>query len=164
MPQKQNPVGPSVLVALARQIIALAPLMTGAGLHRQQRDGAAWFTEWLTLPQLCLSTGKTLALALDLAARITPDAAAMAHALTDGAGTIFAEALTFALAETRPRPTAEAALKALCAEALQTGTDLRTLFTRDHPDLRWQARLAGRMLGLAPDEARTFAALTRAQT
>lgn len=157
MPQKQNPVGPSALVALSRQVMALAVLMTGAGAHRQQRDGAAWFTEWLTLPQLCISTGRALALAGDLAGRLRPDAAAMARGLDQDAGTIWAEALTFALAGTMPRPEAEAKVKALVAEALAQGTDLRRLAARDWPGLDLAAMEAGG-LGQAPAEAQAFAA------
>ena len=41
MPQKQNPVAPSAVVALARFVIGQAAILQGAGLHRQQRDGAA---------------------------------------------------------------------------------------------------------------------------
>jgi 3-carboxy-cis,cis-muconate cycloisomerase len=153
MPQKQNPVGPSVLVALARQVIGLSATLTGAGLHRQARDGAAWFTEWLTLPQMCISTGRALELAGDLATRVEPDPAAMARVLAADAGTIHAEALTFALAARMPRPEAEVAVKRLCAEALQTGTDLQALAARDWPDLS-----VPMAVGEAPAEARAFAA------
>lgn len=152
MPQKQNPVGPSVLVALARQVTGLAPVLTGAGMHRQMRDGAAWFTEWLTLPQMCMSTGRALALAGDLAGRIAPDPQAMTRVLEADAGTIHAEALTFALAETLPRPEAEAAVKALCAKALASGTPLLVLAAQDWPDLSVPLSL-----GEAPAEARAFA-------
>jgi 3-carboxy-cis,cis-muconate cycloisomerase len=152
MPQKQNPVGPSVLVALARHAAGLCATLTGAGLHRQARDGAAWFTEWMVLPQLCIGTGRALALSCDLAGRLEPDAAAMARVLQADAGTIHAEALTFALANRMPRPEAEAAVKRLCAEALATGTDLRALAARDWPGIG--VPLA---LGQAPAEARAFA-------
>lgn len=164
MPQKQNPVGPAVLVALARQAIGLAATLQGAALHRQNRDGAAWFTEWLTLPQMCVSTGRALALARDLMARITPDRDAMARGLADGGGLIHAEALTFALAEQMPRPEAQAEVKRLCRESEVTGTALIDLATRAFPDTDWAARLAGQRLGRAPDEARAFAsAVTGAQ-
>lgn len=157
MPQKQNPVGPSVLVALSRQIIGLAATLQGAALHRQQRDGAAWFTEWLTLPQICVSTGAALSRALDLAGKITPDAAAMARGLEDGLGLIHAETLSFALAETMPRPDAQALVKAMCAEAIASGTALPLLAQRDFPGTDWSARLtASAQLGQAPDEARAF--------
>ncbi|MFT4149310.1 MAG: adenylosuccinate lyase family protein [Paracoccaceae bacterium] len=155
MPQKQNPVGPSVLVALARQIIPLASAVQGAGLHRQQRDGAAWFVEWLTLPQLCISTGRALALATDLAGRLAPDAQAMARNLDDGSGLIHAEAYTFALARHMPRPEAQARIKALCAAAQKEGVALAALVARDFPGLDLSA--AGG-LGTAPAEARAFAA------
>ncbi len=161
MPQKQNPVGASALVALARQVIALSSLMTGAGLHRQQRDGAAWFTEWLTLPQLCVSTGRALALADDQARRLTPDAAAMARGLAQDGGTILAEALTFALSDRMPRTEAEAAVRTLCGEAMASGTDLRQLAARVWPGIDWDARLHQGMMGQAPAEARAFAARAR---
>lgn len=155
MPQKQNPVGPSVLVALARQVVALAGAMQGAGIHRQQRDGAAWFVEWLTLPQLCISTGRMLALAVELSDAIAPDAEAMARGLDDGGGLIHAEAFTFALARHIPRPEAQAKIKALCNEAMKTGTPLAGLVARDFPQI--DVSEAGG-LGAAPAEARAFAA------
>lgn len=157
MPQKQNPVGPSVLVALARQVAGLSATLQGAGLHRQQRDGAAWFTEWLTLPQAAISTSRALGLALQIAGKIAPDPAAMARNLTTDGGLIHAEALTFALAETMPRPEAQAAVKRLCREVAETGQPLATLVTRDFPGTDWAARLVLSGLGQAPVEARAFA-------
>lgn len=154
MPQKQNPVGPSVLIALARQAVALAGVLQGAGLHRQQRDGAAWFTEWLTLPQLCISTGAALSLAGRLADDIRPDAQAMARGLEGDGGLIHAEALSFALARHMPRPKAQAHIKALCDEVAQSGQPLRELIARDFPDMDMPQ---GADLGTAPDEARGFA-------
>lgn len=159
MPQKQNPVGPAVLVALSRQVAGLSATLTGAGVHRLQRDGAAWFTEWLTLPQMCISTGRALSLAVDLAGRLTPNPAAMARGLDEGAGTLYAEALTFALTETLTRPEAAAKVAELSKEALAMGIPLITLAARDFPGTDWTARLTGAtLMGKAPDEARAFAA------
>lgn len=158
MPHKQNPVGPSVLVALARQVAGLAATLDGAGVHRLQRDGAAWFTEWLTLPQMCISTGRALGLAADLAGRITPDAAAMEHGLAAGQGTLVAEALTFALAERLTRPEAAAKVAALSREAMAGGPPLLSLAARDFPDRNWAEELTGsKLMGDAPAEARAFA-------
>lgn len=158
MPQKQNPVGPSVLVALSRQSVALNGLMQGAATHQQQRDGAAWFTEWLTLPQLCVSTARALALAADLATRITPNPAAMARNMDDGTGLIHAEAFSFHLAAQMPREAAQAAIKALCNEARETGAVLAALVKRDHG----LALPTAALLGQAPAEARTFAQKAKA--
>ena len=157
MPQKQNPVGPSVLVALARHTAGLAATMQGAALHRQQRDGAAWFTEWLTLPQLCISTGRAMTLAIDLAGQLTPNPAAMAAGLAADGGLIMAEALTFALSAHMPRPEAAAAVKDLASQVRADQGDLSGLARARWPDL-----LVAPGLGTAPDEARAFAAIASA--
>lgn len=151
MPQKENPVGPSVLVALARTGLGIAGILQGAALHRQQRDGAAWFTEWLTLPYLCCLAGRALTLAGDLAGRLQPDREAMRRNMEAGGGLVHAEALSFALAALMPRPEAQAAIKALVREA--DGRSLPDLARERHAGLDW----TGPDLGQAPSEARAFA-------
>lgn len=158
MPQKQNPVAPSALVALARHVIGLAGLLQGAGLHRQQRDGAAWFTEWLTLPQLCIATGRMLSLSQEILSGLAPDPAAMARGLEADGGLAHAEALTFALAGRMPRPEAQAAVAALCREVHKTGLPLLRLVEQHFPGTDWDAHARARELGQAPAEARAFAA------
>lgn len=158
MPQKQNPVGPSAMVALARQITALNSVMQGAGLHREARDGAAWFSEWLTLPQLCLGMAAALTHAKRLAETVQPDPAAMRAALDRGQGLIHAEALSFRLAETLPRPEAQAEVKALCKRVIAEGTDLATLARTAFPDLPLDDVFdPAQQMGQAPDIARDFA-------
>jgi 3-carboxy-cis,cis-muconate cycloisomerase len=161
MPQKVNPVLPSLLVAIGRQMAGLDAVMQGAVIHRQSRDGAAWITEWLTLPQMCLLAGRALAVAEGLAATLRPLPDRLAAQIDDGLGLIHAEALTFALAATLPRPEAQAAVKALCREATETGTPLRKLAERDHPG-DWSAVFdPARRMGTAPADARAFAARVR---
>lgn len=162
MPQKQNPVAASALLALARQVIGLAGLVQGAALHRQQRDGAAWFSEWLSLPQLCISTSRMLSLANEIAESIVPDGAAMSRLLEDGQGLIHAEALTFALAGQMPRPEAMAAVKEMCREAMVSQTPLTELARLRFPGTDWAERLASGGLGQAPVEAMAFVARVRA--
>lgn len=161
MPQKQNPVAPSVLVALARQVAGLSATLSGAGLHRQERDGAAWFTEWLCLPQMCILTGAALARAEDLVAAITPQPQAMAENLSRDHGLIYAEAVSFALARHMPRPEADASVKALCDRARSDGGDLRDLARRDWPGLDWSG-LEGDATGQAGAMARAFSDTARA--
>lgn len=158
MPQKQNPVAPSALVALGRAVLGLSATLQGAGVHRQQRDGAAWFTEWLTLPQSCILTSRGLAIVADLVGRMEADAKAMRENLEAGGGLIHAEALTFALARRMPRPKAQEVVKALCREVERTGIPLPTLAAREWPDQDWMKVLSGDGLGQAPAEARAFAA------
>jgi 3-carboxy-cis,cis-muconate cycloisomerase len=162
MPQKQNPVGPSALVALARLALALNGAMQGAALHRQARDGAAWFSEWLVLPQLCMASGRGLTLAGEIAAGLSPLPDRMAAGLSGAAegapGLIHAEALSFALARHMPRPEAQAAVKALCDQARASGTPLPDLAAARWPALDLAHLLTPHaQLGTAPDEARAFA-------
>lgn len=155
MPQKQNPVAPSAIVALSRFVIGQASILQGAGLHREQRDGAAWFTEWLTLPQLCISLGRMLTLATECLANLRPNAQSMELHLQSANGSIYAEALTFALAADMPRPQAEAQVKVLLGAATGKGRNLLELALQAHPRLNPAAVIAS-SLGTAPSEARAF--------
>lgn len=163
MPQKQNPVAPSALVALSRHAIGLAGMITAAGLHRQSRDGAAWFGEWLCLPQLCITLARAMEIAENLAQTLTPLPGPMAALIEDPLGLIHAEALSFALADSLPRPQAQARVKALCAEASATQTALVSLVQRDFPGRDWPALLSpAQQMGEAPAIARRFATAARA--
>ena len=158
MPQKQNPVGASVLIALARHVQALNGAMQGAALHRQQRDGAAWFTEWLSLPPMLMGVAKSLSIAADLAETLDPQAARMAANLDDPLGLIHAEALSFTLAAHMPRPEAQSAVKTACKQALASATPLLTLLQAAFPGLPLTGATGPlTALGDAPAEARRFA-------
>lgn len=158
MPQKQNPVGASVLIALARHVQALNGAMQDAALHRQARDGAAWFIEWLSLPAMIMGVAKGLSVAADLAETLQPQTEVMAAAVNDPLGLIHAEALSFALAGHMPRPDAQAVVKAACKEAIANGTPLVSILERTHPGLGLaEVTDTARAMGDAPSEARAFA-------
>ena len=57
MPHKVNPVGAEVLVALARFAAGQAGTLHQALVAENERSGAAWTLEWLTLPPLVAATG-----------------------------------------------------------------------------------------------------------
>ena len=157
MPQKQNPVAPSALVALARQGTGLLSILHGSAVQQHQRDGAAWFSEWLCLPQITLGAASSARIGRDLCAGITPVEAAMTAALASGLDMINAEALSFALAETLPRPEAQAQVKTLCRESGATGRALSELVARDYPDLDSSHLFdPAAQLGAAPAEALRF--------
>lgn len=160
MPQKQNPVAPSAIIACAQTVRGLCGVLRGAAVHRFQRDGAAWFTEWMVLPQIVLGAAAAAQNAEQMAARITPQTDVMAHTLTRD-GLLFAETLTFALAETLPRPEAAAQVKALALEARNTGTALPDLAFGRFAELRFDLFDPDKALGTAPDEARAFAKAVR---
>ncbi|QOL81503.1 class-II fumarase/aspartase family protein [Pseudooceanicola spongiae] len=162
MPQKQNPVQPSVLLALARQVVGLNATMQNSGMPRQERDGAAWFTEWLTLPQLCLSAAAALETAQDMVPGLTPDGDAMLEVFTSSHGLLHAEALSFRLAATMPRPEAQEAVKALAKQVIATGTPLGDLARAAYPDLDLSGLFEpDQQMGDAPANARAFAGAVR---
>ena len=158
MPQKANPVGPSVLVALARTQVALDAGLQGAAIHRQQRDASAWMVEWLLLPQCVLGLVRALALGAEIARGMEPDAERMAALADDDLRLTDAEALTFALAGRMPRPEAQAEVKRLVGIARDEGTSLPEVATSRHPGLDFP----GTATGQAPREARAFADAVRA--
>jgi 3-carboxy-cis,cis-muconate cycloisomerase len=157
MPQKQNPVAPSVLKALALHTQGLHATLEGASLHRQQRDGAAWFTEWLTLPQLVLASCASMTHAQTLAESLQPDTKAMMDTLEATGGMVMAEALSFKLAETMPRPEAQAEAKTLATRARSEGKSLSEVTYAAYPELDPAMFDPTSAMGSAPTEARAFA-------
>ena len=158
MPQKQNPVRASLIVALAQQSVALAAVVQGAASHHQNRDGAAWFTEWLALPALCSATSAALRHALELAREISPDPSAMRRNLHANGGMVFAEAISFGLSRSMPRPEAQALVKKWCAEAAKGGEDILQCAKRQVPALDWDAVLGALSTGDSSQQAQDFAA------
>lgn len=163
MPQKQNPVGAGAIMALAAHVTALNSVLQGAAAHKQQRDGAAWISEWLTLPQLVLGTGAALVHAERLASDLSPNSKRMKANIESGQGMIFAEALSFALADHMPRPEAQNKTKELCTTALKTGKNLAQVAAEAYPEVELgEVFDMTAQLGAAPQEARAFAAAVRA--
>lgn len=159
MPQKQNPVAPSAMIALAHQATALKSVLQGAAIQKHQRDGAAWFSEWLCLPQIVLGAASAAQITKAFTASVTPNPETMMATLQGGLDMIHAESLSFALAAEMPRPDAQSATKTLCKEATTIGSPLRDLVARDYPHLDAATLFdAAQQLGQAPTEARRFAA------
>ncbi len=162
MPQKQNPVGPSVLVALARQATGANTTLQNASVHQYQRDGAAWFTEWLCLPQIVLSAASAARTARTVLEDIEPAPENMTAVFEQGLDLIHAEALSFALCSTMARPDAQAAVKTLCKTARETQTPLRFLVQKEWPDLDLSGVFdPAHQMGTAPADARRFAELVQ---
>jgi len=158
MPQKSNPVLPSLLVALARQTTALNSVIQGAIVHHQQRDGAAWFVEWLNIGQICMACARALTAAEDLARTLSPDAETMSANIDNGLGLIYAEALSFALAKTMPRADAQAAVKRLCQQVKSENIPLPKLAKMAWSELETaHLFMPSSQLGEAPQQARAFA-------
>lgn len=162
MPQKQNPIQPSTLVALGRMAVALNGVVQAAAMTRQQRDGAAWMTEWMSLPQLCMATAKATSISAGLTKNLRPIPTKMMANADDGRGLIYAEALSFALAKTMARPEAQAHVKAMCAQVQDGSGSLQELATAAFPDSEFGVVFDPKhQLGLAPQDAQNFAKAAR---
>jgi 3-carboxy-cis,cis-muconate cycloisomerase len=66
MPHKANPIGAELLVTLARYNAGLAGTLHQALVHENERSGAAWTLEWLTLPDMLITAGASLRISADL--------------------------------------------------------------------------------------------------
>jgi 3-carboxy-cis,cis-muconate cycloisomerase len=147
-----------LLAALASQTTALNSAIQGAVVHHQQRDGAAWFVEWMNIGQMCMACARALSVAETLASTMTPNEAEMAAHIDDGLGLIYAEALSFALTKSMPRPDAQAAVKRLCDQVKSEGIPLPELAASSWPDLEIANLFTPvQQLGEAPAQAYAFA-------
>lgn len=159
MPHKQNPVVAETIVSLSRVGAAMHALMLEAMAHREQRDGVAWALEGHALPTICMASARALALATSLAQELRPDPDAMLANLLGGGQLAFAEAISFELARTMPRPQAQAEVKRLCAEVRGGGGSLAELVERRYPHVDWRAATTpAAQLGDAPRQAAAFVA------
>jgi len=124
MPQKQNPVLAETLVTLARHAAGLLGTSHNAMIHGHERDGAAWASEWITLPQLAVTAGAALAHAGAILDTLTVDSARMMANLEASNGAVLAEAACFALSEHMPREEAYARVEQAARESVESGTHL----------------------------------------
>ena len=63
MAHKSNPVGAEILVSLARFNASLLSAAHHPLVHENERSGAAWTLEWLSLPQMAVAAGASLQIA-----------------------------------------------------------------------------------------------------
>lgn len=124
MPQKQNPVGPEALVALARYNAVQISALHHAALHNHERDGAAWAQEWLALPQMIVATAAALRHAQTIIDGIDPDTRRMRANIDASNGLMLAEAASFALTAHMPRAQAQALVKTAAGKAIQENRHL----------------------------------------
>ncbi|MEK9661728.1 MAG: 3-carboxy-cis,cis-muconate cycloisomerase [Alphaproteobacteria bacterium] len=124
LPQKANPVGSEVLVALARHNANALAAMHQVLVAEHERSGMAWSLEWLTLPGMVMAADATLAHAQRIVAELVVDADRMAANIEVSAGLVLAEAASFALAAHLPRVEAQALVKDAAAVAMAEGRHL----------------------------------------
>lgn len=135
MPQKRNPVAAEYIIAAARGVHALAPLMLAAMAQDHERATGPWQSEALALPQCFVLCEGATAHALAIAEGMTVDDARMRRNLDLGGGLIMAEAVSTALTPMLGRAAAHHALQRISDRAITEGRTLGEVL-RDDSEVR----------------------------
>jgi 3-carboxy-cis,cis-muconate cycloisomerase len=131
MPQKRNPIASEYVLAAARMVQALVPVMQGAMAADQERATGPWQAELLALPQAFVLTHGALRHARDLAEGMTIDADRMRQNLDVTHGLIMAEAVMMGLAPLLGRAAAHDAVHHACDVARDDGIGLAEALARE---------------------------------
>ena len=131
MPQKRNPIAAEYIIAAARGVQALVPLMLTAMAQDHERATGAWQSEALALPQCFVLCSGAMAHALAIAKGMTIDAARMRRNLELGRGLIMAEAVSTGLTPVMGRAAAHHALQLISDRAIAEGKTLGEVLRED---------------------------------
>jgi adenylosuccinate lyase len=172
MPHKRNPELSEHLGTLARVVRANATLALEGMVHEHERDGRAWKTEWLVLPEACLLTAAALAFAVRLLDGLEVDADRMSANLGARGGYPLSALALRALSKQVGKHAAQDALYTATMRGLDANLSLHDALLADNAvvsalepgsiDLDLDPRLA---LGAAPamvDRVLVAARLARA--
>jgi 3-carboxy-cis,cis-muconate cycloisomerase len=131
MPQKRNPIACEYIIAAARAVQALVPLMQGAMAGDQERATGPWQAEALALPQAFVLTHGAATAARGLAEGLVVDAARMRRNLDATGGLIVAEAVMMGLAPHLGRAEAHHVVRHASDTALAEGIPLAAALARE---------------------------------
>jgi adenylosuccinate lyase len=131
MPHKRNPELSEHLVTLARVVRADAMVALEGMIHEHERDGRAWKTEWVVLPEACLLTGAALAFGCRLLAGLEVDADRMQANVRAQRGYLLSEPVMRALADRIGKHAAHQVVYEASLAGLERGVDLETALLAD---------------------------------
>jgi 3-carboxy-cis,cis-muconate cycloisomerase len=131
MPQKRNPIASEYIIASARMVQGLVPVMQGAMAQDHERATGPWQAEALALPQAFVLTHGALLHARAIAEGLVIDAERMRANLNITHGLIVAEAVMMGLAPHLGRGEAHHVVKHACDVALSERIPLADALERD---------------------------------
>ena len=99
LPHKRNPVAAAAALSAATIAPNLASTIMAAQIQEHERALGGWQAEWVTFPALTLVTSGALAAIVDIAEGLEVDVDRMRANLERSGGQVFAEAISFALAQ-----------------------------------------------------------------
>lgn len=129
MPQKNNPVAASSVVALSRMLFHTAPMLLDASQVENERSLDAWYIELHAVP-LCFSlTGALLGQATTMLDELWVDPERMAHNLALTGGAIVSETVQMALASRVGLNRAHTLVAGACQKARLEGLTMAAALT-----------------------------------
>ncbi|MEZ5116878.1 MAG: adenylosuccinate lyase family protein [Candidatus Nanopelagicales bacterium] len=135
MPHKRNPEWSEHVGTLARLVRSQADLAIQGMIHGHERDGRAWKTEWVLLPELCMYASASLQAGVRILDGVEVDAERMRENLERQRGYVLSEPVMRALADRIGKHSAHQVVYEASRTGREQGVDLRTA-------LRSDARLA----------------------
>jgi 3-carboxy-cis,cis-muconate cycloisomerase len=131
MPQKRNPIASEYILAAARNVQALVPVMQGAMAQDHERATGPWQAELVAIPQAFVLAHGALEHARTIAEGMAVDAARMRRNLGLTGGLIVAEAVMMGLAPYLGREEAHHVVKHACDRVLAEGGTLAEALARE---------------------------------
>jgi 3-carboxy-cis,cis-muconate cycloisomerase len=131
MPQKRNPIASEYILAAARTVHGLVPVMQGAMAQDHERATGPWQAEALVLPQAFVLTHGALLHTRAIAEGMVVDAARMRANLDITRGLIVSEAVMMGLAPVIGRGEAHHVVTHACDVALTGKVSLADALERD---------------------------------
>ena len=131
MPHKRNPERSEQLVTLSRVVRAQAGLAMEGMVSEHERDGRAWKTEWLLLPEACLATAASCASGVQMLAGLEVDSDRMLANIDSHRGYLMSEPVLRALSDRLGKHTAHDVVYAASMRGIEAGQDFRTALRAD---------------------------------
>jgi adenylosuccinate lyase len=131
MPHKRNPELSEHLVTLSRVTRAHAGLALEGMVCEHERDGRAWKTEWLVVPETAMAFGACVDMAAQMLDGLCADAQRMRGNIDARGGYLLSEPVMRALADRVGKHTAHEAVYAAAMAGLDQGRDFRSALRAD---------------------------------
>lgn len=131
MPHKRNPEWAEHVSSLARLVRVNADLAIEGMIHGHERDGRAWKTEWVVLPDTCHFTAVSMKAAVRILGGLEVDVDRMRANLGAQQGYVLSEPVMRALADRAGKHTAHRIVYEAALAGRERGVDLRTALRAD---------------------------------
>jgi adenylosuccinate lyase len=131
MPHKRNPEISEHLVTLSRVARAQAELALEGMVSEHERDGRAWKTEWVLLPEACLAGAASAALGARMLGALVVDSDRMRRNIEAQQGYPLSEPVLRALSERVGKHTAQEIVYEAAMAGLDRGEHFRTALRAD---------------------------------